>query len=146
MKTQRQERGARWSHPRHQGRAGTHRLRYRRREASEAAWLGDEHVRASLGSQMVKSQPATQEMWAQSLGREDPLKEGMVTTAILVPGRFHGQRSLVGYGPRGHKEPDTTDQLPLSHQGRWRGADQQGGRTKKAGAGFVFIFSTLAKG
>ena len=35
----------------------------------------------------------TQEMWVQSLGREDSLEEGM---AIVLPGESHGQRSLVG--------------------------------------------------
>ena len=28
-----------------------------------------------------------------------------------VPGKSHGQRSLVGYSPWGRKESDTTDQL-----------------------------------
>jgi len=28
-----------------------------------------------------------------------------------LPGEFHGQRSLVGYSPWGHKESDTTEQL-----------------------------------
>ena len=29
----------------------------------------------------------------------------------LLPGKSHGQRSLVGYSPWGHKESDTTKQL-----------------------------------
>jgi len=29
-------------------------------------------------------------------------------TPVFLPGEFHGQRSLVGYGPWGHKESDTT--------------------------------------
>ena len=32
-------------------------------------------------------------------------------TPVLLPGESHGQRSLVGYSPRGHKESDTTEQL-----------------------------------
>ena len=32
-------------------------------------------------------------------------------TPVLSPGEFHGQRSLVGYSPQGHKELDTTEQL-----------------------------------
>ena len=32
-------------------------------------------------------------------------------TPVFLPGEFHRQRSLVGYSPRGHKEPDTTEQL-----------------------------------
>ena len=27
----------------------------------------------------------------------------------FLPGEFHGQRSLVGYGPWSHKESDTTE-------------------------------------
>jgi len=31
----------------------------------------------------------------------------------FLPGEFHGQRSLMGYSPWGHKESDTTEQLTL---------------------------------
>ena len=51
----------------------------------------------------------TQEMWVQSLGREDPLEEGMATTPALLPGESHRQRRLAGYSPWGHKESDTTE-------------------------------------
>ena len=44
-----------------------------------------------------------------SLGREDPLKEGWQTTPVFLPGKFHGQRSLVGYSPWGLKESDMTE-------------------------------------
>ena len=33
------------------------------------------------------------------------------TTSVFLPGKFHEQRSLVGYSPWGHKESDTTEQL-----------------------------------
>ena len=33
------------------------------------------------------------------------------STPVFLPGEFHGQQSLVGYSPRGHKESDTTQQL-----------------------------------
>ena len=32
-------------------------------------------------------------------------------TAVLLPGKSHGRRSLVGYRPWGHKESDMTEQL-----------------------------------
>ena len=32
-------------------------------------------------------------------------------TPVLLPGTFHGLRSLVGYSPWGHKESDMTEQL-----------------------------------
>ena len=56
---------------------------------------------------MVKNLPAMQETWVQSLGREDPLEKGMETHSSILPGEFHEQRSLEGYGPEGHKESDT---------------------------------------
>ena len=31
-------------------------------------------------------------------------------TPVFLPGKFHGQRSLVGYSPWGLKESDTTEQ------------------------------------
>ena len=36
------------------------------------------------------------------------------THSVLLPGEFHGQRSLVGYSPWGPKESDTTEWLTLS--------------------------------
>ena len=30
---------------------------------------------------------------------------------LFLPGESHGQRSLVGYSPRGHKESDMTERL-----------------------------------
>ena len=32
-------------------------------------------------------------------------------TPIFLPAKLHGQRSLAGYSPWGHKESDTTEQL-----------------------------------
>ena len=32
-------------------------------------------------------------------------------TPEFLPGKFHGQRTLAGYSPWGHQEPDTTEQL-----------------------------------
>ena len=33
-------------------------------------------------------------------GVEDPLEKEMATHSVFLPGKFHGQRSLAGYGPR----------------------------------------------
>ena len=30
-------------------------------------------------------------------------------TSVFLPGKFHGQRSLVGYSPWSHKEPESTE-------------------------------------
>ena len=37
---------------------------------------------------MVKNQPAMQETWARSLGREDPLEEGMATHSSILAWRI----------------------------------------------------------
>ena len=49
----------------------------------------------------------------QSPGQEDPLKKEAATHSSILPGELHGQRSLVGYSPWGHKESDTTEWLTL---------------------------------
>ena len=69
---------------------------------------------ASLVAQTVKNLPAMKETQDRSLGWEDPLGRGMATAPVTLPGDFHGQRSLVGYSPAGHKESDTTERLTLS--------------------------------
>ena len=51
--------------------------------------------KASLVAQMVRL-PAVQETRLRSLGRQDPLEEGMQTTLASLPGDSHGQTSLVG--------------------------------------------------
>ena len=58
------------------------------------------------GGLAVKNLPARQETRVQSLGREDPLEKGMDTPSISLAREFHGQRSLAGYSPWGHKESD----------------------------------------
>ena len=44
-----------------------------------------------------------------ALDQEDPLEREWLPTPVFLPGESHGQRSLVGYGPWGHKEADTTE-------------------------------------
>ena len=43
---------------------------------------------------MVKNLPAMQETQVWSLGQEDSLEQGMTTLSSILPGEFHGQRSL----------------------------------------------------
>ena len=38
-----------------------------------------------------------------------PHRREWLPTAVFLPGVFHGQRSLVGYSPWGHRESDTTE-------------------------------------
>ena len=42
-------------------------------------------------------------------GRSPGEENGNPLTPVLLPGKSHGQRSLVGYSPLGRKELDTTD-------------------------------------
>ena len=51
-----------------------------------------------------------QERRVWSPGQEDsPVEGNWQPTPVFSPGKFHGQRSLVGYSPWGHKESDTTE-------------------------------------
>ena len=50
-------------------------------------------------AQTVKHLVTMQETWVQSLGREDLLEKEMATHSVLLPGKSHGRRSLVGYSP-----------------------------------------------
>ena len=44
-----------------------------------------------------------QKIHIQSQGREDPLEKKMATHADILVWEIHGQKSLVGYSPWGHK-------------------------------------------
>ena len=47
--------------------------------------------------------------------RKTPWRSEWQPTPVFLPGDFHGQRSLVGYSPWGHKESATTQQLAHTH-------------------------------
>ena len=52
-----------------------------------------------------------QETQVQFLVQEDPPET--IPTPIFLPGKSHGQSSLVGCSPWGGKELDTTEQISL---------------------------------
>ena len=62
---------------------------------------------------MVKNLPAKQEthrrcgfdLWVRKI----PWRRKWQPTAISLPGKFHGERSLEGYNPWGSKELDITE-------------------------------------
>ena len=56
-----------------------------------------------------KESTCNEDMPVGSLGQEDPLEEKWQLTPVFLPGESHGQRSLVGYSPWGHKESDVTE-------------------------------------
>ena len=72
--------------------------------------------RASLVAQTVKCLSAVLETRVQSLGQEGPLEKEWQSTPVLLPGKSHGLRSLVGYSPWGCKESDTTERLDFRQE------------------------------
>ena len=65
-------------------------------------------------AQLVKNLLAirkTQEMQVDPWVRKIPWRRAWLSTPVLLPGKFHGQRSLTGCRPWGHKEWDMTEQL-----------------------------------
>ena len=52
---------------------------------------------------MVENPPASQETRVWSPGQEEPLEQEIATHPVFLHGKSHGQRSLEGYGPWGHK-------------------------------------------
>ena len=47
--------------------------------------------------------------------RKSPWRRAWQPTSVFLPGESHGQRSLVGYSPWGHKELDTTEATEHTH-------------------------------
>ena len=62
-------------------------------------------------TQTVKHPSTMRETRVRDLGWEDPWRRKWQSTPVLLPGKSHGQRSLVGYSPWGSKESDTTERL-----------------------------------
>ena len=59
---------------------------------------------------MVKTLPAMQKTWVQSLGQEDPLKKEWQPTLVFFAWRISGTEEPVGWdSPQDNKELDTTE-------------------------------------
>ena len=72
------------------------------------------YIKTSLVAQTVKRLSAMRETWVWSLGWKDRLeKEKAIHSSTILPGKSHGQRSLVSYSPWGRKESNTTERLHL---------------------------------
>ena len=54
---------------------------------------------------------ALQYSWASLVVGKIPWRKAWQPTPGYLPGEPHGQRSLVGYSPWGHRESDMTEQL-----------------------------------
>ena len=59
-------------------------------------------------AQTVKNLPAMETQFP-FLGWEIPWRREWIPTLVFLPRESLGQRSLVGYSPRGRKEWDTTE-------------------------------------
>ena len=64
-------------------------------------------LRTSLVAQMVKRLSAMRESWVGKIC----WRRKWQSTPVLLPGKSHGQRSLIGYSPWGRKETDMTERL-----------------------------------
>ena len=65
----------------------------------------------------VKNLPAMQATWFNPWVGKIPWRRKWWPTPVFWPGESHGQRSLAGYSPWGHKELDMTEWLTFSISG-----------------------------
>ena len=73
---------------------------------------------------MVKYLPVKQEIGFDPWVRKIPWRREWQPTPVFLSGKFHGQRSLVGYSPWGYKELDTTEHTQTSKErqrSKWGG-------------------------
>ena len=74
--------------------------------------------RASFVAQTVSNPPVMQEAQVQSPDQsKTPWRRECLPTPVCLPGKFHGQRSLMGYSPWGRKESDTVEWLTSGTRG-----------------------------
>ena len=56
-------------------------------------------------------------MWVQSPGMKGPLEgRAWQPAPVFLPEESHGQRSLAGCSPQGHKQLDTTEATEHTHK------------------------------
>ena len=68
---------------------------------------------SQLVSQQIKNPPAMQNTWVQSLGWEDPLKEGMATHSNIIAWRIPMGRGAWQATVHGVSELDMTERLSI---------------------------------
>ena len=71
-------------------------------------------IRVTLMAYTVKSLLTKWETQIRSWG-SFPWRREWLPTAVFLGGEFHGQRSLVGHGPQGHRELDRTEVTEHTH-------------------------------
>ena len=62
-----------------------------------------------LVAQMVKCLSTMQQTWFDLWVGKIRWRRKWQSTPVLLPGKSHGQRSLLGYSPWGRKESDITE-------------------------------------
>ena len=60
-------------------------------------------IRGYSGGSVAKNLPGMQKTWVGSWSRKIPLGKKIAPFPVFLPGKSHGQRSLVGYSPWGCK-------------------------------------------
>ena len=78
-------------------------------ENYRCSWSVPARLLLGIIAQLIKNPPAVWETWVLSWGGKIPWRRAWQPTPVFLPGKSHGQRSLAGYSPWGHKESDTTE-------------------------------------
>ena len=73
------------------------------------------HLMGFPGGSVVKNLPAVQETRFDPRAGKIPWRRKWQPIPIFLPGKSHGQRSLVGYSPWGWKESNTAEWITLHH-------------------------------
>ena len=99
------------------------RLKRLNSSSSSSSRLSQGQIQASPVAQVVKNPPAmqeTQEMQVFDLGvRKFRWRRKWQPTPVFLPGKFHGQRHLVGHSPWGRKESDKTEHTHADMQDKF---------------------------
>ena len=75
-------------------------------------WIGT--LIFSIRLHFLKQDSRSNSEWLSYWVRKIPWRREWQPTPVFFPGESHGQRSLVGYRPWGHKELDMTERLTVS--------------------------------
>ena len=73
-------------------------------------------------AQWQRAHLPTQEMWARSLGSEDPLEKEMATHSSILAWKTSWTEEPGGLQSVGHKESDTTEHTRMN--GEWEGEEE----------------------
>ena len=68
-----------------------------------------------MAQSAVKNPSAMREVQVHSLGRGDPLENGLATHSSILAWRIPRTEEPVGYGPWDHKELDMTEATEHAH-------------------------------